>query len=324
MKIAVVVPCHRERRSILAVLEAIGPEVDRVYVVDDGCPEGTGDYVEKECPQERVRVIRHERQRGVGAATVTGYRSAIEDGAEIVVKLDGDGQMDPAMISHLTAPIAAGEADYSKGNRFFRLQDVQRMPAIRMIGNAALSFLTKFSTGYWDLFDPTNGFTAIDARTAREIPLDKLNEGYFFESDLLFRLGTLRAAVVDVPMTARYSNEKSGLRPAREAVPFLVRHLVNFGKRVFYNYFLRNFNIASIELVLGALLLPFGVAVGVYHWVQGALVGTIATSGTVMLAALPVIVGVQLLIGFLSYDMQNVPRTPLQRRLWGRSHGAIS
>jgi glycosyltransferase involved in cell wall biosynthesis len=315
VKTAVVVPCHRERERILGVLEAIGSEVAAIYVVDDACPDGTGTHVEARCGDPRVRVLRHEAQQGVGGATLTGYRAAIADGADVIVKLDGDGQMDPALIAKLVAPVAAGEADYAKGNRFFRLEDVQRMPAVRMLGNSALSFLTKFSSGYWDLFDPTNGFTAIHARVAAALPLERVSRGWFFESDMLFRLGTLRAVVVDVPMAARYADEESGLRPVRVAGAFLAGHVVNLGKRIFYNYFLRNFNIASIELVLGLLLLGFGASIGLYHWVRGPLVGSIATSGTVMLAALPVLIGVQLLLAFLGYDMQNIPRTPLQRRL---------
>lgn len=315
VKIAVVIPCHRERERILGVLEAIGSEVAAVYVVDDACPDRTGDHVESRCGDPRVRVLRNDAQRGVGGATVTGYRQAIADGADVIVKLDGDGQMDPALIPKLVAPVVAGEADYAKGNRFYRLEDVQRMPAVRMIGNSVLSFLTKFSSGYWDLFDPTNGFTAIHARVAAALPLDKVSPGWFFESDMLFRLGTLRAVVADVPMPSRYADETSGLRPGRVVGAFLAGHAVNFGKRLFYNYFLRNFNIASIELVLGLLLVAFGASIGIYHWVRGSVVGYIATSGTVMLAALPVLIGVQLLLAFLGYDMQNVPRAPLQRRL---------
>jgi glycosyltransferase involved in cell wall biosynthesis len=251
----------------------------------------------------------------VGGATLTGWRQALRDGAGIVVKLDGDGQMDPALIPRLVGPIRAGEADYTKGNRFWRLDDVEPMPRGRVVGNAVLSFLTKFSTGYWDVFDPTNGFVAIHARVAELLPLDKIAEDWFFESDVLFRLNTVRAVVAEIPMTARYAGEASNLHAARVAGPFLAHHVVNFGKRVFYNYWLRSFSIASIELVLGVALLAFGTSVGAWHWVTGPLRGSIATSGTVMLAALPVLIGVQLLLAFLSYDMQSQPRTPLHRRL---------
>lgn len=193
------------------------------------------------------------------------------------------------------------------------------MPRGRLIGNALLSFLTKFSTGYWDVFDPTNGFTAIHGDVARELPLGKLSQGYFFESDVLFRLNTLRAVVAEVPMEARYGDEESNLRAGRVVAPFLVRHLRNLGKRIFYSYYLRGFSVASLELVFGLALVALGVAVGSYWWIVGPLRGTIATSGTVMFAALPVIIGVQLLLAFLSYDMQSQPREPLHTRLSPRT-----
>ncbi|HKJ25013.1 MAG TPA: glycosyltransferase, partial [Myxococcota bacterium] len=229
------------------------------------------------------------------------------DGADILVKLDGDGQMDPSDIPRLVAPILDGEADYVKGNRFHSLEDLRGMPAVRLVGNSILSFLTKLSTGYWDLFDPTNGFTALDAGVARELPFEKLSRRYFFESDLLFRLGIQRRVVRDVPMPARYDGEPSSLSVREVAWEFLWGNLRNFGKRIFYGYFLRDFNIASVELVLGTLMLVLGTTVGVDQWLESGRTGRPATAGTVMLAALPVMIGVQLLLAFLGFDMQNVP-----------------
>jgi glycosyltransferase involved in cell wall biosynthesis len=315
VRIAVVIPCYRVRKHVLAVLAAIGPECERVYVVDDACPEQTGDWVESQCHDPRVRVLRCERNEGVGGATLVGLRAALADGADLIVKLDGDGQMDPAAIPRLVQPILAGEADYAKGNRFFDLDGLRAMPRARMLGNSLLSFASKLSSGYWNVFDPTNGFTALHAAVARQLPLAKLAKGWFFESDLLFRLGTLRAVVCDVPMPAVYQGEESNLSAGRAVPTFLRGHLVNTAKRVFYSYFLRNFNVATIELLAGSALLVFGVAFGAWAWLQGSLRGLPATSGTVMLSALPVLLGVQLLLAFLGYDLQNVPRDPLHRRL---------
>ena len=307
--IAAVIPCFRVSGQILDVLAAIPPLVERVYAVVDACPDGSGAKVEAECRDPRVRVLRHERNQGVGGATVTGYRAALADGARIVVRLDGDGQMDPALIPRVVRPVLQGEADYAKGNRFYELEGLRAMPRLRLFGNSLLSFASKLSSGYWSLFDPNNGFTAIHADVLRELPLDKLARRWFFESDLLFRLGTLRAVVADVPMRARYGDERSSLVVRRVAGEFAWRHLVNTAKRIFYSYYLRDFNIASLEIALGVPLLAFGV------WVESASRGVPATSGTVMLATLPVLVGIQLVLAFLSYDMQNVPRDPLQRRL---------
>jgi dolichol-phosphate mannosyltransferase len=313
--IAVVIPCYRVKKQILGVLSAIGPECQAIYVVDDACPEGSGDHVESECSDPRVRVLRNDSNLGVGGATMAGYRAALADGAEIIVKLDGDGQMDPALISRLIRPILEGEADYAKGNRFFDLDGLEPMPRARLIGNSLLSFMSKLSSGYWNIFDPTNGFTAIHGAVARQIPFAKLNPGYFFESDLLFRLGILRAVVCDVPVPATYHEEKSSLVIRRVVGAFSWGHLVNTGKRIFYSYYLRNFNIASIEILLGICFLAFGVWFGASRWIGGILAGVPSTSGTVMVAALPVIIGVQLVLAFLGYDLQNVPRDPLHKRL---------
>lgn len=155
--IAVVIPSYKVRHCILAVIGQIGPEVGRIYVVDDCCPDGSGSFVETHCKDERVTVIRHAENQGVGGAVMAGYKASIADGVDIIVKVDGDGQMDPRLIPDLVAPIVAGEADYTKGNRFFNLEEIRAMPKLRLFGNAALSFMTKLSSGYWDLFDPTNG-----------------------------------------------------------------------------------------------------------------------------------------------------------------------
>jgi dolichol-phosphate mannosyltransferase len=313
--IAVVIPCYRVKKHILGVLAAIGPECAAVYVIDDACPEASGEWVERQCADPRVRVLRHAENQGVGGATLTGYRAALADGAEIIVRLDGDGQMDPALIPRLVAPILAGEADYTKGNRFFEPAGLRPMPPVRLLGNALLSFASKLSSGYWNVFDPNNGFTAIHAAVARQLPLERLSRGWFFESDVLFHLGALRAVVSDVPVPAVYGDEESSLVVRRVIGEFARKHFVNAAKRIFYSYYLRNFNIASIEIALGLPLILFGAYVGVTRWIEGSVANTPVTSGTVMLAALPVIVGVQLVLAFLSYDLQNVPREVLHRRL---------
>jgi glycosyltransferase involved in cell wall biosynthesis len=313
--IAVVIPSYRVKNQILDVLSAIGPEVSAIYVVDDCCPEKSGDWVEEHCDDSRIKVLRHEKNQGVGGATISGYRAALADGADILVKVDGDGQMDPARIPRLVRPILDGEADYVKGNRFFDLDQLQSMPRVRLFGNAFLSFFSKLSSGYWNVFDPTNGFTALHAAVADALPLQKLSQGWFFESDLLFRLGTLRAVVRDIPMPAVYRAEESSLVIHRVAGEFAIKHVANTIKRIFYSYYLRNFNIASIELVMGSLSLLLGLGFGAIRWLQVASTGVVTTSGTVMLAALPVLIGVQFILAFLSYDLQNVPTEVLHRTL---------
>lgn len=319
--IAVVIPCHRVRARVAAVIAGIGREVARIYCVDDACPDRSGDFIEA-LGDPRVRVLRHERNQGVGGAVLTGYRQAIADGADIIVKLDGDGQMDPSLLPRFVAPILKGECDYAKGNRFWDLSQIGEMPLVRRIGNLCLSFLSKASTGYWDVFDPTNGYTAIDARVAEHLPFDAISKRYFFESDLLFRLNTIRAVVTDVPMHARYGGEASGLNEARAAFEFLFKHARNFCKRIGYNYFLRDVSLASLELVAALALLGFAAAFGGAHWWHSIRHATTAPVGTIMVATVAAVSGLQFLLAFLGYDIASVPRRPLSPGLATRGYPA--
>jgi len=310
-RIAVVIPCFRVTQHILGVISGIGSEVWRIYVVDDNCPDKSGDFVMKSCLDVRVIILRHEVNQGVGGAVLSGYKQAITDGADIIVKVDGDGQMDPSLIPVFVAPILSGDADYTKGNRFFDLEEIREMPRARLFGNAVLSFMTKLSSGYWDLFDPTNGYTAIHASVAGYLPYSKISRRYFFETDIMFRLNTLRAVVVDIPMDAKYGNETSNLKISKILGEFLFKHFRNFYKRIFYNYYLRDLSLASIELPIGLCLLSFGVLYGSAHWLHSAHSQTSTPTGTIMIAAMTTLVGLQLVLGFLSHDIATVPRRAL-------------
>lgn len=312
MDIAVVIPSFKVRDHILSVISRIGPSVSRIYVVDDKCPQQTGKHVQEKCRDPRVEVVFNETNQGVGGATMAGYRRALVDGATVIVKLDGDGQMDPAAIPSLVRPIQKGSADYTKGNRFYALENLEGMPFLRKIGNAGLSFISKVSSGYWNVMDPTNGYTAIHAGALSLLPLSKIERRYFFESDMLFRLNTIRAVVREVPMKAIYGDEKSNLSIIKVLRDFPAKHLTRFVKRVCYSYILRDFNVCSIELISGIGLLLFGAVFGAYHWYHAAMTQVATPTGTIMLAVLPIIVGVQLLLAAVSLDVANVPQEPLQ------------
>ena len=313
-QIAVVIPSYKVTRHILEVISNMPPVVWRIFVIDDACPEGSGKVVEETSQDERVRIIYHKENQGVGGAVMTGYQAAIADGADIIVKVDGDGQMDPSLILSFVEPILAGEADYTKGNRFYNLEDVRAMPNVRLLGNAVLSLMTKLSSGYWNLFDPTNGYTAIHSDLAKHLPFKKISQRYFFETDMLFRLNTLRAVVVDVPMDARYCDETSNLKISRIAGEFLIKHVRNFCKRVFYNYYLRDLSLASIELPIGLVMLLFGFFFGGYSWWKSAQLGVPTPAGTVMLAAMPMLMGLQLVLAFIGYDISSIPKRTIHQK----------
>jgi len=305
--ISVVIPSYKVKKHILSVIKSIGQEVSKIYVVDDKCPEETGKFVEKFCKDKRVNVIYHSINLGVGASVMTGYRESITDKMDIVVKIDGDGQMEPNLIPQFVIPIIKHEADYTKGNRFHDLDKLSSMPMLRLIGNALLSFLTKFSSGYWNIFDPTNGYTAIHIDIIKNLPLHKISNRFFFESDMLFRLNLLRALVIDIPMEAKYLNEKSNLRPTKVASEFLFKNLRNFLKRIFYNYYLRDLNVASFELPIGMALIFFGLFYGGYHWLLSAQTGINSPTGSIMISSLGILMGFQLILAFLNADISNVP-----------------
>jgi glycosyltransferase involved in cell wall biosynthesis len=315
LRIGVVVPCYKVRQHVLDVLARMPGIVTSIYCVDDKCPDGSGRFIEENTSDPRVRVLYRDVNGGVGAATCTGYEAALNDMIDICIKVDGDGQMDPAFIPTLIHPIEAGAADYTKGNRFFNIEDVRAMPTGRILGNLGLSFFTKLSSGYWDIFDPTNGYTAIHGRVLARLPLKKLHPRFFFESDMLFRLGCLNARVTDIPMTAVYGEEVSNLKVSKALFTFAARNSHNYWKRVVYSYFLRDFTIASLYLLAFAALLLLGAALGIYFWADALSDDRAATAGQVMFATLPLVFGLQLGLAFTAYDIARTPRAAIHPHL---------
>jgi glycosyltransferase involved in cell wall biosynthesis len=314
VKIHVVIPAYKVESQILALLPRIGKTVSKIWVVDDACPNGSGQLVAEKSKDERVRVLFHEENKGVGGAVITGYLAAIEAGAEIVVKIDGDGQMHPEDLPELVAPILAGRADYSKGNRFDSIEGLRVMPKIRILGNAGLSLISKLSSGYWSVNDPTNGYTAAHVKSLNRVGLHKLSNRYFFESDLLYRLNLVGAVVEDVPLPARYGDEKSNLKVGKVLFEFPYRHFKNYWKRIAYRFFLREWSVGSVELVAGLALTIFGLFFGLSSFFAAVSRDEATSAGQVTIASLAVILGFQLLLSFVSYDIQTEPRNPLQGR----------
>jgi len=305
-----VVPCFKVRDQILRVIASTPSWFEGIVCVDDACPEHSGDFIEANNTDPRVVVVRLAKNQGVGGAMLAGYAEAAKRGGKVLVKVDGDDQMDLGYAAQLVAPILLGEADYAKGNRFTSISHLTSMPTVRVLGNAMLSFAAKASTGYWNIFDPTNGYTAIEANVARLVMEKRVARRFFFETDLLYHLGTLRAVVRDVPMPARYADEVSNIRISRIVGPFAFRHARNFAQRVVGQYFVRDFSAASLELVFGLFFLLFGVGYALSYLANRAP-GVAASAGVVMLAALPVILGVQFLLQAMNFDVLNVPNRPI-------------
>lgn len=313
--VAVIVPCYRVRGNVLGVVLKCLENADAVICVDDACPEESGRYIEENIKDSALTVVYNEKNTGVGGAVKAGYRKAMEMGCSVAVKVDGDGQMDPALIPLFTGPLVNGRSDYTKGNRFTRPEDYRSMPAVRLLGNTVLSLLAKPSTGYWRTLDPTNGYTAISTAVLRLLPLDRVDDRYFFETDMLHHLRNVDALVTDIPMKAVYGGEKSSLSWKRALFEFFFKHLRNAFSRICFQYVIKDFSIATIQLFLGVLLTVFGTVTGIVNWHKSISTGITASAGSVMLAALPVILGLQLLLSFISYDIASVPQVPLSERL---------
>jgi len=309
--IAVVIPAYNESKHIADVIAGIPSEVEHVIVVDDGSTDNTVEVV-RQADDPRICLIQHGHNQGVGGAVCSGYKRALQLGADIIVKLDGDGQMDASNISRLVWPLVRGEADYCKGARFYERAALQGMPKLRLVGNLVLSFLTKLVSGYWSTLDPANGFTAIHRRSVEQLPLDEINRGFFFETDMLIHLYYLQAVVADVRMPARYVDERSKLNPLKVACTFPGRLTMAFTKRILWRYFIYDVTASSIFLIAGIMLMLGGFSFGAFRWVVSGTTGQVATTGTVMLSVVPLLLGFQLLLQVIVLDISNVPKKSIQ------------
>jgi len=314
--IVAVVPCYRVEREIQSVLQEVPSYIEHIVVVDDASPDSTRDLVTASAKiDSRILLIRHLSNLGVGGAMITGYKKALELGAQVVVKIDGDGQMDVDHLPVLLRPLIEGAADYTKGNRFRDFKSLQQMPFIRRVGNMGLAFLAKAATGYWNLFDPTNGFNAIRSEVLTQLPLDKIDHTYYFETSMLANLYLIGAVVKDVPMPARYKGEVSSLLIHRILFEFPQKLFATFLRRLLLKNFIYDFSMASIYLLSGLPLLIFGLIFGIYKWIQYASIGIPAPTGTVMLPTLSVLLGIQLLLSAIEIDLRSVPTEPLSNPL---------
>lgn len=304
--IAVVIPSYKVAHHIASVILGIPKTVEHIIVVDDKCPQNSG-KIAQDLSDARVCVVYHGENQGVGGAVISGYKKALELGADIVVKIDGDGQMDTAYLQALIQPIVDHEADYTKGNRFTDFKALAKMPKIRLFGNSGLSFLVKAASGYWTMMDPTNGYTAISRQAIENLELDKIARRYFFESDMLIHLNIENAVVVDIPIPAKYGDEKSSLSITRTLFGFPPKLFKGLVKRIFLKYFIYDFNMISIYLIFGIPFLTFGLVFGLYHWITASETASTPV-GTVMLAVLPIILGIQFLLQAIQIDINNIPK----------------
>lgn len=303
LRVAVVVPAYKEEALIGATIRSMPPLVDHVVVVDDCSPDATAERA-RAAADDRTEVLSLPQNLGVGGAVLAGHRRALELGADVSVVMAGDGQMDPEHLPQLLDPIASGQVQFTKANRFYGRGSFAGMPRTRVIGNIALSFFTKAASGYWNLFDPQNGYTAIHREALERVPFDLIAPRYDFENDLLIQLNILRVPARDVPVPAKYGDEVSGMNLATVGPRIAGRLFRGFWTRIWWKYVLQSFSPVALLLFAGLALTSFGLLVGL--WVLWHTLGPpIASAGSVILCVGPLLSGIHMLLFAMLLDIQD-------------------
>ncbi|HET8960446.1 glycosyltransferase family 2 protein [Nocardioides sp.] len=306
MRVAVVVPAHNESRLIGRVVTTSPQLVDHVIVVDDASTDATADAA-RDTADARLEVIELEQNQGVGGAILAGHQRALELDADVSVVMAGDAQMDPDHLPALLDPIADGSAQFTKANRFYAYGSFDGMPRHRVFGNVVMSFMTKAASGYWGLFDPQNGYTAIHRTALERLTFDRIAKRYDFENDLLIHLNILGVTARDVPVPALYAEEVSGMRLGKVAPALLARLWRGFWHRIWRKYVLQSFSPVALMLFSGLALLLVGLAVGIFI-LANTLGPPVASAGTVVMCVGPLLSGLHLLIFALFLDIQEGTR----------------
>lgn len=310
--IAVVIPSYNVANQIEKVVTTMPSFVTYIIIVNDASKDTTSQKVKTLAEKEpRIILIDHEKNKGVGGAMVTGFHKALSLEPDIIVKMDGDGQMNPNYLPDLLIPLILGVADYTKGNRFRDFRALSKMPPIRRLGNLGLSFMVKAATGYWKCFDPANGFLATRADVLKLIPLDKIHSSYFFEISLLSQMYLVGAVVKDIPMPAIYGNEKSNLSIKKVLLEFPGKLFFCFCRRVILKKFVYDFSIESVYLIISTPMILAGTFYGGYFWYINATAKIPSPTGTVVLPSLLIILGFQIILAAVGIDLQSFPQEPI-------------
>ncbi len=301
-KIGVVVPAYNEGLLIEETIKGIPKYVDRIYVIDDCSTDRTPEIV-KSITDPRIVSVRHEKNKGVGAAIVTGYKLALEDEMDIVAVMAGDNQMDPEQLPRLLTPIIEGRADYTKGNRLISKDFRQGMSKWRFLGNAMLTMITKIGSGYWHLMDPQNGYTAISRQALEVINLDSIYPYYGYCNDLLIKLNTFGMKVEDVVMPARYGRERSKIKYSSyilKVAPMIFR---GFLWRLKTKYVVLDFHPLVFFYIASMILVPTGVLFSLWIFFQKWYHIPVSQNFP-LLAVFITLMGIQLLLFAMLFDMQ--------------------
>ena len=308
-KIAVIIPVYNVGESIIKFLDLIPDYIDQIYIVDDFCPLKTGEFALKNLKQKnKLNVIFNKKNLGVGGAMKIGYQKCLNSNLDIIVKIDGDNQMDPNQIKDLVEPILSMNIDYCKGNRFLNMAEIENYPSIRFYGNIFLSFMSKLSSGYWNIYDPVNGFTAINSNILKKLNFNKIDDGYYFESDMLFNLYLLGGKVKDISVNIRYfKNSVQNMNIMRESFNFFFKNLDRTIKRFKKTYLLNNFSVGSFFIISFFINLFLTITYGGYNYIYYLFIKQFAPTGVVLLSSIFILLTILSLMIFLIIDNFNNP-----------------
>ena len=307
--ISVVIPVFNVGESIKNFLKQIPEYVDQIYLIDDCCPLKTGKIVEENISNfKKVSISYNNKNLGVGGAVKVGYQESLKNNIDIIVKIDGDNQMNPNEINKLVKPLLNGEYGYAKGNRFLMKEEIENYPIVKFYGNIFLSFMSKLSSGYWDIFDPINGYTAITKECLQKLNLDKIDNGYFFESDMLYNLYLCKFRVKDIPVKIKYyKNQIQNMSVIKESFNFLFKNISRTIRRVKIIYFNNNFTLGSFFAGMFFLNFVFTLFYGGFNYFYHYISNEFAPTGVIVISAVSLLLMFLSLMIFLILDSFNNP-----------------
>jgi glycosyltransferase involved in cell wall biosynthesis len=302
--IAVIIPCYKVETQIHKVVAEVPDYITSIILIDDASPDKTGEILDLlAITNSKIKVIHHDKNQGVGGSMITGFQEAIKQDYEVVIKIDGDGQMNMAYLGSMLYFIFEERYNFIKGNRFFDRKMIRRMPKLRRIGNIGVGFLIKIASGYWHVFDPTNGFFCIHSSVLKRIDINRLSKRFFFESSLLIELYYTGAKIKDIAMPAIYAEEKSNLSVWKTLFTFPSKLFKAFLRRIWLRYFIYDFNIGSLYIFFGVPLFLFGLIFGIIKWVHYATLQIATPTGTIMIAVISLVLGFQMILAAIQYDI---------------------
>lgn len=306
LKVATILPCYNEQLLVTKTIQTLPDFVDYIIAVDDCSKDQTWEKITKEAKKNKKVVPIHlEVNEGIGGAYLHGFQKALDLGSDLIVTMAGDAQCNPDYISKMIDTLLENNLDYVKANRFFHLEELQQMPLFRRVGNTVITILTKFSTGYYNIFDSQNGYGVFRRKTLETLPFGTIGRRYDYENTLLISLSIMNAKVRDEPVPAVYGEETSTIPVFKTTMRALRVVWKGFWKRIYYKYILYGFHPIALFLAAGLLFCAFGVVVTLFMIFAKIAYGDSPTTATVMLAVLPLILGFQLLLTALTMDVNN-------------------